>query len=180
MDGATLDNLKRQIDSTRQKFDDLSKSAKDTANNLEAELARIKGDDTTARQLEQTKKLADLQDKINEARKRGNAEESAQLQRALEYQKQINAEETKQAAAKAQQEQQRQQQEAQQQAERTKAQNTNNTPTQTPQATPNPQPTTPSPAVIVNAIEDRIARAKQEAITEFMKQLETDLKRQPR
>lgn len=180
MDGATLDNLKRQIDSTRQKFDDLSKSAKDTANNLEAELARIKGDDTTARQLEQTKKLADLQDKINEARKRGNAEESAQLQRALEYQKQINAEETKQAAAKAQQEQQRQQQEAQQQAERTKAQNTNNTPTQTPQATPNPQPTTPSPAAIVNAIEDRIARAKQEAITEFMKQLETDLKRQPR
>lgn len=180
MDDATLDNLKRQIDSTRQKFDDLSKSAKDTANNLEAELARIKGDDTTARQLEQTKKLADLQDKINEARKRGNAEETAQLQQALEYQKQINAEETKQAAAKAQQEQQRQQQEAQQQAERTKAQNTNNTPTQTPQSTPNPQPTTPSPAAIVNAIEDRIARAKQEAIAEFVKQLETDLKRQPR
>lgn len=180
MDNATLDNLKRQIDSTKQKFDDLSKSAKDTANNLEAELARIKGDDATARQIEQTKKLADLQDKINEARKRGNAEESAQLQRALEYQKQINAEETKQAAAKAQQEQQRQQQEAQQQAERTKAQNTNNTPTQTPQATPNPQPTTPSPAAIVDAIEDRIARAKQEAITEFMKQLETDLKRQAR
>ena len=188
MDNATLDNLKRQIDSTRQKFDDLSKSAKDTANNLEAELARIKGDDTTARQLEQTKKLADLQDKINEARKRGNAEETAQLQRALEYQKQINAEETKQAAAKAQQEQQRQQQEAQRQAERNQAQSTPNTPTQTPQATPTPQPTTstggntatPSPAAIVNAIEDRIARAKQEAIAEFMKQLEADLKRQPK
>lgn len=188
IDNATLDNLKRQIDSTRQKFDDLSKSAKDTANNLEAELARIKGDDTTARQLEQTKKLADLQDKINEARKRGNTEEIAQLQRAFDLQKQINAEETKQAAAKAQQEQQRQQQEAQQQAERTKAQSTTNTPTQTPQATPTPQPTTstggntatPSPAAIVNAIEDRIARAKQEAIAEFMKQLESDLKRQPK
>lgn len=112
MDGATLDNLKRQIDSARERMQDFADAAKTTADNLEADLARIKGDDALAMQLEQTRKLQELQDKLADAQKRSNAEEVAQLQRALDLQRQINAEQTRQAEAKKQQELAQQQENA--------------------------------------------------------------------
>ena len=112
MDGATLDNLKRQIDSARERMQDLADAAKTTADNLEADLARIKGDDALAMQLEQTRKLQELQDKLADAQKRSNAEEVAQLQRALDLQRQINAEQTRQADVKKQQELAKQQENA--------------------------------------------------------------------
>lgn len=170
MDNATLDNLKRQIDSTKQKFDDLSKSAKDTANNLEAELARIKGDDATARQIEQTKKLADLQDKINEARKRSNAEEIVQLQRAFDLQKQINDEENRQASVKLQQEQQAKQANAQKQAQ---ANSSYNQPVQS--TSSNTQSVNAKD--VANSFADLIEQAKKEGANLLAQQLMDEAKR---
>lgn len=170
IDNATLDNLKRQIDSTKQKFDDLSKSAKDTADGLQTQLARLKGDDTTARQLEQTKKLADLQDKINEARKRSNAEEIAQLQRAFDLQKQINDEENRQASVKLQQEQQAKQANAQKQAQ---ANSSYNQPAQS--TSSNTQSVNAKD--VANSFADLIEQAKKEGANELAQQLMNEAKR---
>ena len=170
IDNATLDNLKRQIDSTKQKFDDLSKSAKDTADGLQTQLARLKGDDTTARQLEQTKKLADLQDKINEARKRSNAEEIAQLQRAFDLQKQINDEENRQASVKLQQEQQAKQANAQKQAQANSSYN------QPVQSTSNNTQSVNAKDV-ANSFADLIEQAKKEGANLLAQQLMDEAKR---
>ena len=170
MDNATLDNLKRQIDSTKQKFDDLSKSAKDTADGLQTQLARLKGDDTTARQLEQTKKLAELQERVNEARKRGNTEEIAQLQRAFDLQKQINDEENRQASVKLQQEQQAKQANAQKQAQ---ANSSYNQPVQS--TSSNTQSVNAKD--VANSFADLIEQAKKEGANLLAQQLMDEAKR---
>lgn len=170
MDNTTLDNLKRQIDSTKQKFDDLSKSAKDTADGLQTQLARLKGDDTTARQLEQTKKLTDLQEKLNEARKRGNTEEIAQLQRAFDLQKQINDEENRQASVKLQQEQQAKQANAQKQAQ---ANSSYNQPVQS--TSSNTQSVNAKD--VANSFADLIEQAKKEGANLLAQQLMDEAKR---
>ncbi len=170
IDNATLDNLKRQIDSTKQKFDDLSKSAKDTADGLQTQLARLKGDDTTARQLEQTKKLAELQERVNEARKRGNTEEIAQLQRAFDLQKQINDEENRQASVKLQQEQQAKQANAQKQAQ---ANSSYNQPVQS--TSSNTQSVNAKD--VANSFADLIEQAKKEGANLLAQQLMDEAKR---
>lgn len=114
LDSQTLDGLKSAIDSARAKMQSLADDAKKTADALEESLAKMKGDDDTARRLEQTKKLTDLTDKLNEAKKRGNQDEIKQLERALELQKQINAEENRKV------EKQRQEKKQQAQKSRTK------------------------------------------------------------
>ncbi|MBS9780660.1 MAG: tape measure protein [Moraxellaceae bacterium] len=100
MDNQTLDNLQNAIDKAQQKMENFAKSAKSTADDLEASLARMKGDDSKSRELQQTRKLTALEEKLNQAKQRGNQEEIQQLQRALNLQKQINSEENKQAEAK--------------------------------------------------------------------------------
>lgn len=170
IDNATLDNLKRQIDSTKQKFDDLSKSAKDTADGLQTQLARLKGDDTTARKLEQTKKLAELQERVNEARKRGNTEEIAQLQRAFDLQKQINDEENRQASVKLQQEQQAKQANAQKQAQ---ANSSYNQPVQS--TSSNTQSVNAKD--VANSFADLIEQAKKEGANLLAQQLMDEAKR---
>ncbi len=97
MDSQTLSGLQNAIDTAKAKMDNLAQSAKNTADSLEANLARIKGDDTKAREIEQTKKLTALEEKLNQARQRGNTEEIKELERALNLQKQINSEENKRA-----------------------------------------------------------------------------------
>lgn len=97
MDSQTLDNLKSAIDQARQRMKGLANDAKNTADSLEATLAKLKGDDAQARRIEQSKKLAELEEKLQEARRRGNAEEIRQLERALELQRKINREENRQA-----------------------------------------------------------------------------------
>lgn len=99
MDDQTLDKLKGAIDSTRQRMQGLADDAKNTADSLEAALAKMQGNEDKARDIEQTRKLTELQEKLNEAKARGNNEEAAQLSRALELQKQINREEDKKARA---------------------------------------------------------------------------------
>jgi|GEM_PF-3963211 len=97
MDNQTLDKLKGAIDSARQRMQGLADDAKNTADSLEAALAKMQGNEDKARDIEQTRKLTELQEKLNEAKARGNNEEAAQLSRALELQKQINREEDKKA-----------------------------------------------------------------------------------
>ena len=100
LDSTTLNNLHSAIDAARQKLADLAQQAKDTTASLEAELAQLKGDDSKTAKLEQQRKLRELEGKLQEARIRGNAEEIAQYERALELQRQIGAEKARQAADK--------------------------------------------------------------------------------
>lgn len=113
LDKATLNNLNQQIENTQSKVEstrrammDLVNQAKNMSDSLEIELARLKGDDSLALKIEQNKKLAEIEQKITQARQRNNADEISQLQRALELQKQINAEQTRQAIEKKQKSQQ--------------------------------------------------------------------------
>ena len=100
LDSTTLKNLNASIDAAKKKLEDLQQQAKDTAADLDAELAQLKGDDSKTAKLEQQRKLRELEGKLQEARIRGNAEEIAQYERALELQRQIGAEKARQAADK--------------------------------------------------------------------------------
>lgn len=102
MDSQTLSGLQSAIDNTRRKMRDLADDAKNVADTLEATLAKMQGKEDKARGIEQAKKLNEIQDKINAAKKRGNQEEINELNRALELQRKINAEEEKQAKHKRQ------------------------------------------------------------------------------
>lgn len=97
MDQATLDNLQAAIDKTKDKMKDLADEAKKTAKRLEGELAKIRGEDDKALELKQTEELAELEELLQNARKRGNAEEIKYYSKALDLQKEINKEERKQA-----------------------------------------------------------------------------------
>ena len=100
LDSTTLRNLNASIDAARKKLEDLQQQARDISQSLDAELAQLKGDDTKTAKLEQQRKLRELEGKLQEARIRGNAEEIAQYERALELQRQIGAEKARQAADK--------------------------------------------------------------------------------
>lgn len=106
MDQQTLSGLQNAIDSARTRMQGLSEDAKNTADNLEATLAKLQGNEDRAREIEQAQKLADIQEQLNEAKARGNSEEVAQLNRALSLQKQINSEEDKKARVSEQQQRQ--------------------------------------------------------------------------
>lgn len=100
LDQSKLDNLKAQIDQAKAKLEDLADSARQTADSLEGELARMQGNDAKAQELENAQKLADLQKRLDEARTRGNAAEINELNRALELQRKINSEKMKQTRTK--------------------------------------------------------------------------------
>nr|DAY37177.1 MAG TPA: minor tail protein [Caudoviricetes sp.] len=100
LDSTTLKNLNASIDAAKQKLQDLAQQAKDTAASLDAELAKLKGDDSKTAALEQERKLRELNGKLQEAQARRNADEIRQYQKAIELQKQIYAEKQRQEAAK--------------------------------------------------------------------------------
>lgn len=97
MDEQTLSGLQNAIDSARSRMQGLSDDARNTADQLEASLARMQGNNDRAREIEQTRKLTELEERLQEAKARGNNEEIKQLERALDLQKQINREEEKKA-----------------------------------------------------------------------------------
>lgn len=99
MDEQTLSNLKNAIDSAREKMQGLAKDAKNTAQQLEATLAKLQGKEDKALEIEQTKKLTDLEGLLADARKRGSTEEIKSYSEALRLQKEINKEERKKADA---------------------------------------------------------------------------------
>ncbi|PID65084.1 MAG: phage tail tape measure protein [Gammaproteobacteria bacterium] len=96
LDNATLNKLNATIDKAKQKIQDLADEARKTAEDLDAELARLKGDDSVAQELEQKRKLAELEEKLAKARERQNIAEIEQYERAIELQRQIYAEKKKQ------------------------------------------------------------------------------------
>lgn len=159
MDKARLDNLKAQIDSTKDKMQDLADTAKNAADSLEAELARMRGDDKKAMQLENAQKVADIEKKLAEARQRGNSEEIRQLERSLSLQQQINQEKLRDVEAN------------QRQRQATKNQAPSHTQSQSKSL---------SPKEVAGAFGDAIDDAKKQAVNDFARQLMDEAKRLPR
>ncbi len=168
MDDQTLAGLQNAIDGARARMQGLSDDAKNTADNLEAALAKLQGNDDKARDIEQTKKLTELEEKLNEAKSRGNSEEIVQLERALDLQKQINREENKKAKDRERDDRQRNQ--PQPVRSQTPSTPTNN----------NPE-TAQSAADIADAWDERIRLAEERgakrAVAELTKQLTDEAKR---
>lgn len=96
-----LNNLRDALKEARNHMRALSEEARDTADSLEADLARLRGDDSLAKQIEETKKLKELEAKRAAAQKAGNKEAAKEFERALILQKQIFAEEQRQAEVRA-------------------------------------------------------------------------------
>lgn len=184
----TLDSLRSAIDSARNKMQGLANDAKNTADNLAATLAKMQGNDDKAREIEQSKKLADIETKLNEAKARGNSEEIKQLERALDLQRKINTEEERQARAQAQQARQREQ--AVRPAPTPAPEPIVNTPV-TPNVPAN-APSRPSPTIaipsgsnlspsdIINSLDIRVVELiKTVGVEEFAKRLQDEAKRRP-
>lgn len=172
MDDQTLDKLRGAIDSARQRMQGLTDDAKNTADQLEATLAKLQGNDDKAREIEQNRKLAEIEEKRREARKRGNSEEEAELNRALQLQKEINREEEKRAREREREERQREQQ-----ATTRKASNNASGSNRSNSGSSNNQSATD----VADAWDARIEAAKEqaakEAVEQFMKQLKDEAKR---
>lgn len=172
LDSTTLKNLNASIDAAKKKLEDLQQQAKDTAADLDAELAQLKGDDSKTAKLEQQRKLRELEGKLQEARIRGNAEEIAQYERALELQRQIGAEKARQAADK--------------KAEAAaRAQESRSRGNATPRSTTASSATSHgagdiSPQQVVDVWDDRIAAAERRGAQNFANELYNAAKRSPR
>lgn len=174
MDQATLDNLKNAIDQTKDKMKDLAEEAKKTAKRLEGELAKIRGEDDKALEIQQTEDLAKLEELLRDARKRGNAEEIKHYNEALNLQKEINKEERKQAARDKQAERER---EAEKQAKSPSASSSSSRQTNRNGTSNNSS----SASDVADAWDARIEAAKEQAaklaVEQFMKQLKDEAKR---
>ena len=172
LDSTTLRNLNASIDAARKKLEDLQQQARDISQSLDAELAQLKGDDTKTAKLEQQRKLRELEGKLQEARIRGNAEEIAQYERALELQRQIGAEKARQAADK--------------KAEAAaRAQESRSRGNATPRSTTASSATSHgagdiSPQQVVDVWDDRIAAAERRGAQNFANELYNAAKRSPR
>ena len=173
MDQATLDNLKDAIDQTKKKMRDLADEARETAERLEGELAKIRGDDSKALAIEQTKELKKLEELLSDARKRGNAEEIKHYSNALSLQKEINKEERKKAASDEQEKRERDaEKQAKSAAPQTSPRQSNNK---------NASDAGPNAVEIADAWDERIRLAEERgakrAVAELTKQLTDEAKR---
>ena len=171
LDSTTLKNLNASIDAAKKKLEDLQQQARDTAADLDAELAQLKGDDTKTAKLEQQRKLRELEGKLQEARIRGNAEEIRQYERALELQRQIGAEKARQAADK--------KAEAAARAQESRSRG-NATPRSTTSSSAVSQAGDISPQQVADIWDDRIAAAERRGAQNFANELYNAAKRSPR
>ncbi|MCP1659345.1 tape measure protein [Neisseria perflava] len=89
LDKTTLSNLNAAIESARKSIQALSDEAQDTLAEINAELAEINGDSEATYALQQTKKLAKLQEKMQEAQKAGNSEAVGYYAQAIAAQKKL-------------------------------------------------------------------------------------------
>lgn len=184
MDSHTLSGLQNAIDNTRRKMRDLADDAKNVADTLEATLDKMQGKEDKARDIEQAKKLNEIQDKINAAKKRGNQEEINELNRALELQRKINAEEEKQAKHKRQQAHDKQLNEqnkliGKQESDITKdVQRQNNQPQPTDRQSSQPMPSTLNIGIHAKDVADvwdkRMSELVEKGLKDFMNQLKTE------
>ena len=185
MDQSTLDNLKNAIDETKKKMQDLADEARETAEQLEGELAKLRGEDDKALAIEQAKDLKKIEDLLRDARKRGNAEEIKYYTEALSLQKEINKEERKQVSRDEQEKRERENE-----SSKRNPQSQQSVTRPTPEPTPSTQPQNNKPvsiptisnpltaADVIDALDDRIIKQiKEVGVQEFMKQLTDDAKR---
>lgn len=174
MDQATLDNLKNAIDQTKDKMKDLAEEAKKTAKRLEGELAKIRGEDDKALEIQQTEDLAKLEELLRDARKRGNAEEIKHYNEALNLQKEINREERKKLNRE---EQEKREREAEKQAKSPSASSSSSRQTNRNGTSNNSS----SASDVADAWDARIEAAKKqaadEAVSKFAQQLKDEAKR---
>ena len=96
LDDATLDKLNAAVAAARDKMAALKDEAADTVAQLQTELARLRGDGEQARQLEEERKLRELNVKLAEAEAQGNSEAAAQYRQAVSLQRQIYRERAEQ------------------------------------------------------------------------------------
>ena len=172
LDSTTLKNLNASIDAAKKRLEDLQQQARDTAADLDAELAQLKGDDSKTAKLEQQRKLREIEGKLQEARVRGNAEEIRQYERALELQRQIGAEKARQAADK--------KAEAAARAQESRSRSNASTRSSTSSGAVG-QAGDISPQQVVDALDDRTRGIlKNEGAQEFARQLLNEAKRSPR
>ena len=172
LDSTTLKNLNASIDAAKQKLEDLQQQAKDTAADLDAELAQLKGDDSKTAKLEQQRKLRELEGKLQEARVRGNAEEIRQYERALELQRQIGAEKARQAADK--------KAEAAARAQESRSRSNASTRSSTSSSATSHGAGDISPQQVVDVWDGRIAAAERRGAQNFANELYNAAKRSPR
>lgn len=110
LDDEDLSGLRSAIDSAKQKLaamQDEAKSAADTLADLQNQWDELNGNDAAVAQREQLQKLAELQEKLTEARAAGNREAIKSYEQAIALQEKLYAAKEKQrladdAAAKAQ------------------------------------------------------------------------------
>jgi len=173
LDDQTLNNLQNAIDETKQKMTDLADEARETAVQLEGELAKLRGEDDKALAIAQAKDLKKIEDLLRDARKRGNTEEIKYYSEALKLQKEINKEERKQAKRDEQEQREREAESAAQSSTRQSNSSTSNT-TNSPSSNNNA-------VEVVDALDARIEAAKKEAAAEavanFAQQLKDEAKR---
>ena len=96
LDDATLDKLNAAVAAARDKMAALKDEAADTVAQLQTELARLRGDGEQARQLEEERKLRELNVKLAEAEAQGNGEAAARYRQAVSLQRQIYRERAEQ------------------------------------------------------------------------------------
>ena len=96
LDDATLDKLNAAVAAARDKMAALKDEAADTVAQLQTELARLRGDGEQARQLEEERKLRELNVKLAEAEAQGNSEAAARYRQAVSLQRQIYRERAEQ------------------------------------------------------------------------------------
>lgn len=121
IDKTTLGALNAAIDAARAKIRALADEAAQTRANLEADLAALNGDNRKAAQLEQERKLRELNLKLAEAEKAHNGQAIAEYRQAIELQEQIFRVKQRQEAQRAQEEEARKRSEAAQKAEAERA-----------------------------------------------------------
>lgn len=172
LDSTTLKNLNASIDAAKKRLEDLQQQAKDTAADLDAELAQLKGDDSKTAKLEQQRKLREIEGKLQEARVRGNAEEIRQYERALELQRQIGAEKARQAADK--------KAEAAARAQESRSRGNATSRSTTASSATSHGAGDISPQQVVDVWDDRIAAAERRGAQNFANELYNAAKRSPR
>lgn len=117
LDSNTLNKLQAAIDSAKAKLQSLRDEAATTREALERDLADQRGDSEMVESLEQSKKLKELNAKLDAAQKSGDAQAIGDYQKSLRLQQEIYQEKIRQRALDKQKEE-----EAKRQAEENKKQ----------------------------------------------------------
>lgn len=153
-----IDNSAESVKRMQENFKNLTASARDSADSIAQQLASLRGEEESVLEMQNAQKLRQLQEKLNDAKARGNAEEVKQYQRAISLQRELYSEQQKQLEDKKAKE-----------AESSASVNTANTaklPNASQSKTANAGTGGISAEEVANAFSAQIEKAKQEAMNE--------------